>query len=503
MADGYSAVELFEYNKMSLSYDDIILLPGFISESTSKVDLTSKLTRNIKLRMPIVSAPMDTITESDMATAMALLGGIGIIHCNMSIDDMVKEVNLVKRFENGFVQNPMCLKPTSTVSDWMHIKDTYGYKSVPITADGKRGSKLLGLVTNTDIYFEDSLNTVLADIMTTDLVVGKHPMTLREANKRLFKSKKGVLPIVNEDHELLSIVTKSDYYKNKLYPNASKDENKQLLVGAALSTRNDAMDRAKRLIEAKADVIVVESSQGNSLYQIDLIKQLKSVYPDVQIAAGNVVTVSQAKNLIDAGCDAIKVGMGIGSICTTQTVTGVGRGQATAVYYVSRYAFEQCNGLPVIADGGVKSSGDVLKALSLGASSIMGGNIFSGTKETPGEYYINDGVRMKSYRGMGSKDAISNSLKHFGHSGSASRYHIEGTMPVVSQGVSGLVMDKGSVHSAIPIVAEGVRHGLHNMGMYSIDKLHESLYNGTLRFEVRSAHSIMDGGVSKTLTNVK
>ncbi|XP_954913.1 inosine-5'-monophosphate dehydrogenase, putative [Theileria annulata] len=511
MADGYSAAEFFNFTKLSLSYEDLIILPGYIRDSVDKVDLSSNVTRNIKLRIPILSSPMDTVTESKMATAMALLGGLGVIHNNLSIDNLIKEVKAVKRFENGFVHNPVCLKPTSTVSDWVEIRDKLGFTSVPITSDGNPGSKLLGIVTKTDMYFVESKNVSLEEIMSTNLVVGKHPMKLNDANELLFMSKKGVLPIVNEDYELMSIVTRSDFYKSKLYPYASKDDNKQLLVGAAISTNNFAngfdrvngLEVAKKLIDAKVDVILVDSSQGNSVFQIDLIKQLKSAYPNVQIIGGNVVSAQQAKNVLEAGCDSIKVGMGIGSICTTQNICGVGRGQATSVYYVSRYTFEHWNGVPVIADGGIKTSGDIVKALSLGASCVMGGSIFAGSKEAPGEYYFNNGVRMKSYRGMGSKDAINDSLQNTGLMGSLSRYHLVDDQKIISQGVSGLVIDKGSVNNILPNLTQGVKHGLQNIGAFSVKELHEALYSGQLRLEQRTAQSIVDANVCRTINNPK
>ncbi|EKX72607.1 inosine-5'-monophosphate dehydrogenase, putative [Theileria equi strain WA] len=502
MADGYTVAQLFDSTTEAYTYDDIIILPGYISGPKSEINLTSNLTKNIKLRIPIVSSPMDTVTESKMATAMALLGGIGIIHNNLPLERAIEEIRAVKRFENGFVMKPHCLKPTDTVADWIEIRDRLGYHSVPITVDGHSGSKLLGIVTNTDIYFVESKDTPMSEVMTTDMIVGDKSLTLEGANGLLFKSKRGILPIVNDAYELVSMVTRSDYYKNKLYPDASKDENSQLMVGAAISTMPGALERAAKLLEAKADLLVIDSSQGNSIYQIDLLKQLKSAYPNVEVVAGNVVTGSQAKNLLNAGADALKVGMGSGSICTTQNVCGVGRSQATAVYYVSRYAMEYGNGVPIIADGGIKHSGDIMKALSLGASTIMGGNILAGTKEAPGDYYVNNGLRMKSYRGMGSLDAVLYSKKILGGEGSISRYNMDSNN-VVSQGVSGLLTDKGSVNNIVPALVEGVKHGMQNCGYKTIPELHRALYSGELRVEHRSTNSLIEGNVSKTISNIK
>ncbi|KAK2195144.1 bifunctional IMP dehydrogenase - GMP reductase [Babesia duncani] len=315
---------------------------------------------------------MDTVTEYKTATAMALAGGIGIIHNNLTTADAVREVLSVKRYENGFITNPYCLKPQDTVKDWLKCSEHYGIRSFPVTENGKCGSKLLGIVTKGDICFITNETVSIAEVMTPDPLVGHYPLDLSEANDILFKSKRGVLPIVNENGELVSLISRKDIHKNRDFPNSSKDINKQLLVGAAISTKPNSLEKAAKLIEAKVDVLVVDSSQGNSIYQVDTIKRLKSAYPELQIIGGNIVTASQAKNLADAGADALKVGMGSGSICTTQVhfikivcilqnVCGVGRPQAAAVYHVAKYARECHPGLPVIADGGIRHSGDIVK----------------------------------------------------------------------------------------------------------------------------------------------
>ncbi|ORM40399.1 Inosine-5'-monophosphate dehydrogenase [Babesia sp. Xinjiang] len=485
--------------RVGYTYDDLILLPGFISGPISDVNLASNLTRKIRINTPIVSSPMDTVTESKMAIELALQGGIGVIHNNLTLEESVEEVRKVKRFENGFIVDPYTLTPQHTVEDWMTIRDKYGYRSIPITTNGRRGSKLEGIVTSGDVCFVSDKSTKIEEVMTREPIVGKHPLTLQEAKKILFEIKKGVLPIVNDNGELVSIVSRSDIKKNRKFPNASLNENSQLLVGVAISTQSGSLEKAARLLEAGADVLVIDSSQGNSVYQIDLIKQLKQTYPNVQVIGGNVVTARQAKNLIDAGADGLRVGMGSGSICSTQGVCGVGRPQATSVYYVSRFAREYGNGCPVIADGGIRNSGDIMKALALGASCCMLGGAIAGTIESPGDFFYHNGIRVKQYRGMGSKAAFMTARHKTQNSGSIRRYHMEEDQPMVSQGVAGYTTDKGSVNTLIPTMMQAVKHGMQNIGFFDIPSLHEGLHSGSVRFEVRSHNAILEGNVSTNL----
>lgn len=490
--DGLDASSLFSSTATGYTYDDLTIIPGHIGFRLHEVDLSSRFTRNIQIKLPLVSSPMDTVTESTMAIAMASLGGIGVIHNNNEIEEAAREVEIVKRYENGFIMDPHVLAPHNTIADVDNIKKLYGYSSVPITQDGKMGGKLMGIVTSRDIDYMEDRSRPLSQVMTKDespkkkLIYGNEPITLKEANRLLQESRKGKLPIVNKDMELVALISRSDLKKNKDYPLASKDANKQLLVAAACSTKPDDEIRARRLIEAGVDALVIDSSQGNSIYQIDFIKRLKNQFPDTDIIGGNVVTLSQAKNLLDAGADGLRVGMGSGSICTTQEVCAVGRPQGSAVYWVAKYASEFFKA-PIIADGGIQNSGHIMKALSLGASTVMCGSVLAGTEESPGSFFFNEGVRMKTYRGMGSLEAMSKR--------SGTRYFAEAQAVKVAQGVSGAVMDKGSICDLIPYTMHGVAHGLQKAGYRTIRELHQGLYDGYTRFELRSSSAIREGGI--------
>ncbi|MCA9841401.1 MAG: IMP dehydrogenase, partial [Cyanobacteria bacterium HKST-UBA03] len=325
--DGLSGEAMFS-SGAGYTYDDFILLPGHIDFSAADVDLSTRLTRHITLQRPITSSPMDTVTESRMAIYMALLGGIGFIHYNNSIEEQAKEVRTVKRFKNGFITDPIVLSPEHRLSDIDAIKKTLGYSGIPITEDGSMGSRLLGIVTNRDIDFVTDRNTPLRDVMTTDLVTADQSASLDEANQILKSSKKGKLPLVDKNFHLVALISRTDLLKNRDYPLASKANNKSLLAGAAVSTRPQDKDRIDALVKEGLDVVIIDSSQGDSVYQIDLIRHIKHHYPELNVIAGNVVTTAQAKHLIEAGADALRVGMGAGSICTTQMVMAVGRPQA-------------------------------------------------------------------------------------------------------------------------------------------------------------------------------
>jgi IMP dehydrogenase len=488
----YTPTQIFVRNQacVAYTYDDLIMMPGHIEFGLSEIDISSQLTRNIRLQAPFVSSPMDTVTEHQLAIMMALQGGIGIIHSNMSIAEQADQVYRVKKFKNGFITDAICLSPENTVEDVHRIKAKMGFSSFPVTQDGKMGGKLLGMISNRDSGFIEDPKVKVKEFMTSReyLVTAPEGVTLMEANQILKKSKKGKLPVVNEADELVALIARTDLQKNRDFPLASKSHlNKQLLVGASIGTRLEDRDRAAALVEAGVDVIVVDSSQGDSTYQLDIIKHLKKTYPNVDVIGGNVVTPSQAYRLIQAGVDGLRVGMGIGSICTTQEVCAVGRAQASAVYHVAKFA--KRHGIPIIADGGIKSTGQITKALSLGAGCVMMGSMLAGTDESPGEYFYQDGVRLKRYRGMGSLEAM--------EKGSEKRYVWDDTATTikVAQGVSGSVQDRGTLRRYIPYLMQGVRHGLQDAGCKSVTEAQEKLYADKLRFEIRSPAAQSEGGV--------
>ena len=485
--DGCSAQQIFD-SKYGYAYDDIIILPNYIDFSTGDISLESRLTKNISLKTPLVSSPMDTVTESEMAIHLALQGGIGIIHCNNTIEEQVQEIRKVKRYNNGFIMNPIVMSPNNTVQDVLDNMSRYGYSGYPITQDGTLDSILLGIVTKRDIDFLEDTKTLLLEVMTplSDLVTSQVGCTLKEAYHILVTHKKKRIPIIDSDGNLVSMVCRKDIVNRTDYPLASyNNTTKQLLVGAAITTHPGYQHRIKALVDSGIDVIVCDSSQGNSKYQIEVIKYLKNSYPNLDVIAGNVVTIKQASNLIDAGADCLRVGMGIGSICTTQNVTGVGRPQGSAVYNVAKFA--RAYNVPIIADGGISNTGHIIKALSLGASTVMMGSMLAGTDEAPGEFIYKDGIRFKKYRGMGSLDTMKVRM--------GARYLASSVGVIVPQGVSGEVISKGSLRKHIPYLTKAIKHGFQNIGVQRVSELHKKMEQGEIRFEVRTLSALQEGNI--------
>mmetsp|Transcript_15707 Transcript_15707/g.37097 ORF Transcript_15707/g.37097 Transcript_15707/m.37097 type:complete len:517 (-) Transcript_15707:185-1735(-) len=493
--DGLSAKDLFGQG-VGITYDDFLLLPGHINFNPEDVTTGCKLTKKINLAVPFVSSPMDTVTEANLAIALALHGGIGIIHYNMTAEKQAREVRKVKLHKNGFINHPICLSPDHTVADVNEIKTKYGFSGIPITEDGSTNGKLVGIVTARDVDWVLDSSTKLSQCMThgAELVVGTEAMTLLEADNVLRKSKKGKLPIVNEAGELVSLISRRDLIKHREFPNATKDpKSKQLLVGAALGTRPEDKERLAMLVAEGVDVVVLDSAQGDSIYQREMIQYIKATYPDIEVIGGNVVTQYQAANLIDAGADALRVGMGSGSICTTQEVLACGRAAATGVYRVSEIARQF--GVPVMADGGIRSPGHIMKALAAGANIVMMGSMLAGTDETPGDWIWREGARVKAFRGMGSEEAMK--------AGSGKRYNVQGAPIKVAQGISATVLDKGSLHTWLPYLTQCLRLALQDVGCRDLSQLHAARVAGHLRFERRSPAAQSEGSIHSVIYDGK
>ena len=406
--NGFSAKQIFSsIHSQGLTFDDLIALPGAIDFGVGEVDLTSKVTKNITLNNPFCSSPMDTVTEDAMAIGMALNGGIGFIHCNCSALTQAAMVAKVKNYENGFIMNAAVMGPGNSVYELDNLRETRKIMGVPVTEDGKMGSKLLGIVSNRDTDFIEDRSKSLGQVMTPldKLVTGPYPISITEATKILRQSKKGYLPLIDKDGNLRALTTRTDLNKNRENPLASKDANGKLMVGAAIraSVRDIIdMNRVELLCEAGVDIILLDAQNGDNDCQIELLKLIKSRYPNVDVICGNVVRSSQARSLLDAGADGLRIGMGSGSVATTQLIKAVGRAQLSSIYACAKAA--KPYGVPIIADGGVKNTGCIIKALAIGASCVMMGSLLAGVVESPGEYFYQDGARLKHYRGTLSKN---------------------------------------------------------------------------------------------------
>ena len=444
-----------------ITFDDVLLIPSYSEVIPNQVDLSTNLTKEIRLNIPVMSAGMDTVTEHRMAIAMARQGGIGIIHKNMSIDAQADEVDKVKRSENGVITDPFSLSPDHTLADADALMAKYRISGVPIT----EGRKLVGIITNRDLKFETDFNKKIRESMTSEnLVTAKEGITLEEAKKILAASRKEKLPIVDDDYSLKGLITIKDIEKAIKYPLAAKDAQGRLLCGAAVGITANVLDRVSALAKAGVDVVVLDSAHGHSLNVINCVKMVKEAFPKLQLIAGNVATGEATRDLIEAGVDAVKVGIGPGSICTTRIVAGIGVPQVTAI--MDSYAVAKEYGIPIIADGGIKYSGDITKALAAGGSVCMMGSIFAGSDESPGTFELFQGRKYKVYRGMGSISAMEN--------GSKDRYFQENAKKLVPEGVEGRVAYKGTVEDTVFQLMGGLRSGMGYCGAKDIKTLQDT-----------------------------
>ncbi len=446
--------------EVALSFDDVLLVPGYSEVTPGQVDVSTRLTSQIKLNIPVLSAAMDTVTESRMAIALAREGGLGVIHRNMSVERQAQEVDKVKRSEHGVISDPFYLSPEHSVSDAIALMEKYHISGVPVVS----GGKLVGIITNRDIRFEDDYSKPISDVMTSEgLITAPVGTSLEEAMKIMARHKIEKLPLVDEEFHLRGLITLKDIEKTRKHPRAAKDTKGRLLAGAAVGVGPGTMDRVKALVDAGVDVLVVDSAHGHSAGVLGTVAKIKEKYPEKAVIAGNVATGEGAVDLVKRGADAVKVGVGPGSICTTRVVTGAGVPQLSAILDVSRKLREL--GVPVIADGGIRYSGDITKALAAGADCVMLGSLLAGTEESPGEMEIWQGRSFKVYRGMGSLGAMKE--------GSADRYFQEPSSKLVPEGIEGRVPYKGPLAETIYQLLGGVKAGMGYCGAKNIPELHE------------------------------
>ncbi|MGN0584476.1 MAG: IMP dehydrogenase [Ruminococcus sp.] len=450
-----------KFGKQGLTFDDVLLIPGASDVTPDMIDLHTTLVKGVVLNTPIMTAAMDTVTEAKMAIAIAREGGIGIIHKNMSIEQQADEVDKVKRSENGVIANPFSLTEDHTVADADSLMGKYRISGVPIV---DKTGKLVGIITNRDMRFLSDFNQQIGDVMTKEnLITAPVGTTMEEAQAILRKHKIEKLPIVDEEGYLKGLITIKDIEKAVQYPNSARDSKGRLLCGAAIGITADVLERAGALVEAQVDVLVLDSAHGHSKNIMTTLKKVKEAYPNTPVIAGNIATAEAAEDLIAAGADAVKVGIGPGSICTTRVVAGIGVPQITAVYDVAKVA--QKYGIPVIADGGIKYSGDIVKALAAGANVVMLGSLLAGCEESPGETEIYQGRQFKTYRGMGSLAAMA--------CGSKDRYFQSGAKKLVPEGVEGRVPYKGIVADSVFQLVGGIRSGMGYCGCPTIDDMHK------------------------------
>ena len=462
MTIGKELKRMDKFVKEGLTFDDVLLIPQASEVTPNMVELGTQLTKKIRLNIPFMSAAMDTVTESQMAIAIAREGGIGIIHKNMTIEQQAAEVDKVKRSENGVIANPFSLTKDHTLKDADDLMASYRISGVPVVDED---NILIGIITNRDLRFETDFSKKIEESMTTEnLITAPVGTGLKEAQEILSRHKVEKLPIVDEENHLKGLITIKDIEKAVQYPNSARDDQGRLLAGAAIGVTVDCLDRVKALVEAGVDVVALDSAHGHSKNIIEKVKEIKAAYPDLQVIAGNIATAEAAKALIEAGADCIKVGIGPGSICTTRIVAGIGVPQITAIYDVCNEAKKY--GIPCIADGGIKYSGDCVKAIAAGADVIMMGSLLAGCDESPGEFEIYQGRRFKVYRGMGSLAAM--------EKGSKDRYFQTGSKKLVPEGVEGRVPYKGPLSDTVFQLVGGLRSGMGYCGTKNIEELKEN-----------------------------
>ncbi|MGG1878637.1 IMP dehydrogenase [Paenibacillus campinasensis] len=448
-----------KFSKEGFTFDDVLLVPRKSEVLPKEVDVTTRLSEHVKLNIPLISAGMDTVTEAPLAIAIAREGGIGIIHKNMTIEQQAEEVDRVKRSESGVITNPFSLRADNLVADAEKLMGKFRISGVPIVDEH---NKLIGILTNRDLRFVHDYNTVIRDVMTSEnLVTAPVGTTLQDAESILQKHKIEKLPLVDESNVLKGLITIKDIEKAIQFPNAAKDAQGRLLVGAAIGISKDTFDRAEALVQAGVDVITVDSAHGHHINIIEAVRKLRERYPDLTIIAGNVATGEGTRELIEAGASVVKVGIGPGSICTTRVIAGIGVPQITAIYDCATVAKEY--GVPIIADGGIKYSGEITKAIAAGAHAVMLGSMFAGTEESPGEFEIYQGRRFKAYRGMGSMAAMKQ--------GSKDRYFQEDDKKLVPEGIEGRVAYKGPLADTIHQLIGGLRSGMGYCGTKDLEEL--------------------------------